>query len=162
MDSIITYLLLYIQYLHKQIFDLLLFISKHIPLKQWAFDDSNSPDYQKFKTDKLPIIRKFEKQDFHFLLDYYQWKYGKVLKPVRTQKNKPRTVPQDTVCPLCNAPHQYLYDNNGGKGQFQCKICGQTFVTGEIVKIPITFVCPYCGHALTPKKDRKHFRVHKL
>ena len=161
MDSIITYLLLYIQYLHKQIFDLLLFISKHIPLKQWAFDDSNSPDYQKFKTDKLPIIRKFEKQDFHFLLDYYQWKYGKVLKPVRTQKNKPRTVPEDTVCPLCNAPHQYLYDNNGGKGQFQCKICGQTFVTGEIVKTPITFVCPYCGHSLTPKKDRKHFRVHK-
>ncbi len=42
MDSIITYLVLYIQYLHKQIFELTLFISIHIPLKQWTFDDSNS------------------------------------------------------------------------------------------------------------------------
>lgn len=26
-----------------------------------AFDDSNSPEYQKFKVDKLPKILKFEK-----------------------------------------------------------------------------------------------------
>ncbi len=56
MSSIITYLLLYIQYLHKQIFELTLFISKYIPLKQWAFDDSTSPDYQKMKIDKLPLM----------------------------------------------------------------------------------------------------------
>ena len=60
MPSIITYLLLYNQYLIKIIYSLLLFIAKYIPLKQLAFDDSNSPEYQKFKVDKLPTILKFE------------------------------------------------------------------------------------------------------
>lgn len=159
MNSIITYLVLYNQYLIKQISELTLFIAKHIPLKQWAFDDSNSPAYQKFKLDKLPIIKKFEKQDYLFLLEYHLWKYGKPTKPVQRRGDK--SIPEDTICPLCGAPHQYIYDNNGGKGQFQCKICGQTFVTGEQVTSPIVLMCPYCGHVLSPKKDRKNFIVHK-
>ncbi|MFP4698372.1 MAG: hypothetical protein ACLFMO_06665 [Eubacteriales bacterium] len=116
MDSIVTYLLLYIQYLHKQIFDLLLFICKHIPLKQWAFDDSNSPLYQKFKTDKLPIILKFEKQDYRLLLAYYKYKYDKETKPVKRRNGK--FIPEDILCPRCGAPHHYLYNNNGGNGQY--------------------------------------------
>lgn len=159
MDSIITYLVLYIQYLHKQIFDLLLFIAKHIPIKQWAFDDSKSPEYQKFKIDKLPVILKFEKQDYQFLLDYYKQRYNMVIKPV--QRRNGRTISEDITCPRCGAPHHYIYDNNGGKGQYQCKVCGQTFCTGELVKRPIVLTCPHCGHTLSPKKDRKHFRVHK-
>ena len=161
MSPIISYLLLYNQYLLKQIYQLTLFIAKYIPLKHWAFDDSHSPAYQKFKTDKLPIIKKFIKQDYRFLLEYYLWKYGEVLKPIQAQKNKSRTVPHKTVCPLCGAPHQYLYDNNGGHGQYQCKVCGQTFISGELVTSPLVLMCPYCGHVLAPKKDRKHFIVHK-
>jgi len=83
MSSIITYLLIYNQYLINQIYELTLFIAKHIPIKQWAFDDSRSPLYQKFKIDKLPIIKKFIKQDYSFLLEYYLWKYGKTVKPVQ-------------------------------------------------------------------------------
>jgi len=161
MSPIITYLLLYNQYLLKQIAQLTLFIAKFIPLKQWAFDDSHSPAYQKFKTDKLPIIKKFIKQDYRFLLEYYLWKYGKVLRPVQAHKNKTRIVPTKTVCPVCGAPHQYLYDNNGGNGQYQCKVCGQTFIRGERATSSLVLLCPYCGHALTPKKDRKNFIVHK-
>ena len=37
-----------------------------------------------------------------------------------------KTIPEDTICPLCGAPHHFLYDNNGGNGQYQCKVCGQT------------------------------------
>jgi transposase-like protein/DNA-directed RNA polymerase subunit RPC12/RpoP len=159
MSSIITYLLLYIQYLQKQIFELTLFISKYIPLKQWAFDDSNSPAYQKFKIDKLPVIVKFEKLDYQFLLAYYKYKYNKVTRPVNRRNGK--SIPEDTVCPRCNATHHYLYDNNGGNGQYQCKICGQTFITGEQVERAITLKCPHCNHVLVPKKNRKHFRVHK-
>lgn len=159
MDSIISFLCLYIQYLHKQLFELLLFISKNILLKQWIFEDSNSPEYQKFKVDKLPVILKFEQQDYRFLLDYYKQKYNKVIRPVSRRNG--RTIPQDTICPRCGAPHHYIYDNNGGKGQYQCKVCGQTFSTGELVKRPIVLTCPHCGHTLTPKKDRKHFRIHK-
>ena len=75
MNSIITYLLIQNQYLLQIISYLCNFICKFKPLKQFIFDDSNSPDYQKFKTDKLPVIKKFEKHDFRFLLAYYQWKY---------------------------------------------------------------------------------------
>lgn len=161
MDNIILYLLNIIQAQQKQICWLLLLISKYIPLKQWAFDDSRSPKYEKFKVDKLPVIIKFEKQDYRFLLDYYEWKYGKRLKPIKPRNGKVSTVPKDTVCPKCGAPHDYLYDNNGGKGQFQCKVCGQTFTTGEQATSPVSLRCPYCGHSLVAKKDRKHFRVHK-
>ena len=42
-----------------------------------AFDDSNSPEYQKFKVDKLPKILKFEKVDYKLLLAYYKQKYNK-------------------------------------------------------------------------------------
>lgn len=159
MASIITYLISYNQYFVKTIYQLLLFIAKYIPLKQWAFDDSKSPKYQKFKVNKLPVILKFEKQDYRFLLDYYKHKYHKVIKPVQRRNSK--TIPEDIVCPCCGAPHHYIYDNNGGNGQYQCKICGQTFSTGELVKRPIVLTYPHCGHTLIPKKDRKHFRVHK-
>ena len=77
MASIITHLVLYNQYLLKQINFLLLFIAKHIPLKQWAFDDSDSPEYQKFKVDKLPKIFIPELIDYKLLLGYYEHKYNK-------------------------------------------------------------------------------------
>jgi len=138
MSQIITYLLVYNKYLIYQIYELSLFIAKNIPIKQWIFDDSNSPKYQKFKVDKLPIIKKFVKQDYSFLLEYYIWKYNKSVKPVQRRNGK--TIPEDTICPLCGAPHLYIYDNNGGKGQFQCKVCGQTFITGERVTSPLVLI----------------------
>ncbi len=159
MNPIITFLLAYNQFLISQINQLLLFIAKHIPLRQFAFDDSNSPSYQKLKVDKLPVILKFYKQDYQYLLEYYKWKYGKVLKPISPKK--PRSIPEDICCPRCGAPHQYIYDNNGGKGAFLCKVCQQTFGNGDRLTTPISFSCPYCGHTLSPKKDRKHFRIHK-
>lgn len=130
-----------------------------MPLKQYSFDDSRSPVYQKLKVDKLPRILKHEKQDYKFLLAYYKDKYGYEVKPVKRRKDK--SIPEDTICPRCGAPHHYLYDNNGGKGQFQCKVCGQTFITGELVQKPFVLTCPYCGRVLETKKDRKHFRIHK-
>lgn len=157
--DIILYLLQFIQYQHQQICWLLNFICRYIPLKQWAFEDSHSPKYQKFCVDKLPVIKTFIQQDYRFLLEYYFWKYKKNVRPV--QRRNGRTIPEDTVCPVCGAPHQYIYDNNGGNGQFQCKVCGQTFVTSEQVTAPLRFTCPYCGHTLVAIKDRNFFRIHK-
>ena len=59
MDNIILYLLTIIQEQHQQICWLILFICRYIPLKQWAHDELHSPKYQKFLTDKLPIIKPF-------------------------------------------------------------------------------------------------------
>lgn len=157
--DIIQYLLSIIQYLYQQNCWSINFICRYIPLKQWAFDDSHSPKYQKFKVDELPRIKTFFKQDWQFLLQYYQWKYGKVIKPVQRRNGK--SIPDDIICPRCGAPHHYIYDNNGGNGQYQCKICSQTFSSGGVVTTPIRLVCPHCGHTLVPKKERKHFVVHK-
>jgi len=159
MQSIITHLLLLIQYQNQQIRWLLLFISKYIPLGQWAHDDIHSPKYQKFKTDILPTIVPFIKQDWQFLQSYYEWKYGKKQKPVKRYNGK--SIPKDTTCPHCDATHHYLYDNNGGNGQYKCKICNQTFSTGEKVTKNLKLKCPYCGHILVPKKNRKFFTIHK-
>lgn len=54
--DIILYLIQLIQHLYKQNCWLVLFIRKYIPLKQWAYDDSHSPKYQKFKINTLPKI----------------------------------------------------------------------------------------------------------
>lgn len=159
MDKIILHLLTLIQYLYQQNCWLVLFICKYIPLKQWAHDEIHSPKYQRFTTDKLPVIKTFIKQDWQFLLEYYLWKYKKPLKPVQRRKGK--TIPEDTSCPLCGAPHHYIYDNNGGNGQYQCKVCGQTFSSGEVCTRPIRFTCPYCGHSLVAIKHRKFFRIHR-
>lgn len=106
MNSSITYLILYNQYLLKQINQLILFIAKHIPLKQWAFDDSHSPEYQKFKIDKLPKIFVPEPIDYQFLLAYYQHKYGKTVKPINRRSQN--TIENTVVCPRCGAPHEYI------------------------------------------------------
>ena len=64
MDNIILYLLNIIQEQYQQICWLILFICRYIPLKQWAHDEIHSPKYQKFLTDKLPVIKPFIKQDW--------------------------------------------------------------------------------------------------
>ncbi|WP_461207905.1 IS6 family transposase [Clostridium sp. DL1XJH146] len=159
MSSIITYLFLYNQYLLKIISQLLLFIAKYIPLKQWAFEDSHSPEYQKFKVDKLPKIIRHEKVDYEFLLAYYKHKYNKTLHPVNRRNGK--TISKEIVCPKCGAPHDYIYDNNGNRGQYKCKVCDCNFNESNFATNPTIFKCPYCGRTLEKKKDRKHFRVNK-
>ena len=159
MSNIIHYLCLYIQYLEQTIFSLVIFISKHIPLGQFAFDDMNSPAYQKFKTDKLPVIIKFEKQDWRFLIEYYFYKYNKKTNPIARRDGK--TVPESVTCPRCDAPHIYIYDNDGGRGSYRCKVCSCIFANGKKVTKPLVLKCPYCNCVLVPKKDRKHFTIHK-
>ena len=161
MDNIIHYLLNIIQYQHQQICWLIMFICKYIPLKQWAYEDSHSPEYQKFKVDEPPVIIKHEMFDYKELIEYFFVRYQKRIKPVSVRKNSKRNVPEDTFCPRCGAPHNYLYDNNGGNGQFQCKVCSQTFKTGEQYKKPIRIKCPHCGNTLTIVKSRKVFNIHK-
>ena len=58
--DIILYLLQLIQLLYQQNCFLINFICKYIPLRQWAFDDSHSPKYQKFKIDELQRIDNFK------------------------------------------------------------------------------------------------------
>ena len=158
MGNIIHHLVVYNQYLLQIIFDLLTFIARYIPLKQKIHDDSMSPKYQKFKVDRLPIIKRYEKVDWQFLQEYYKWKYGKEQKPIRRRKTC--GVGEDVVCPRCHAPADYIYDNNGGRGECLCKICGELFVPGHKTTA-LQLKCPYCRHSLVRKKDRSCFVIHK-
>ena len=159
--NIILYLLQLCHQLYQQNCWLINFICRYVPLKQWAFDDSHSPKYQKFKVDQLPKI-VYHRQDWDWkdLNSYYTWKYGKPVKPVRRRSEC--NIPEDCSCPACKAPQPYLYRNNGKAGQLMCKVCGTLFSPDENrFSRTLSLKCPYCSHTLTRKKDRKHFIIHK-
>ncbi len=158
--NIILYLLQVIQAQQKTICCLFTFICRYIPLKQWAFDDSHSPKYQKYKIDELPLISDF-RQDWTYreLIPYFEKRYGKTIKPIRRRSEC--DIPEDCRCPRCDAPKPYLYRNNGSKGQLLCKVCDAKFSPQENRFSLMKLRCPHCGHTLVPKKDRKHFIVHK-
>ena len=124
--DIILYLLTIIQYLYKMNCWLLNFICRYIPLKQWAFDDSHSPKYQKYKIDELPLITDF-RQDWTYkeLIPYFEKRYKKKIRPIKRRSEC--DIPDDCSCPRCQAPKQYLYKNNGSKGQLSCKVCDAKF-----------------------------------
>ena len=159
--NIILYLIQLCHQLYQQNCWLINFICRYIPLKQWAFDDSHSPKYQKFKVDKLPLIQPYE-QDWTYkeLIPYWQKRYGKLIKPVGRRKEC--DIPEECSCLRCKAPSIYLYRNNGSKGQLLCKVCDARFSPAEGNRFSsLNLRCPYCNHSLVHKKDRKHFIIHK-
>lgn len=95
----------------------------------------------------------------NFFIEYYKQKYNKVLKSVNRRNGI--LFQKKTTCPKCAAPHQYIYNNNGNKGKFKSTVCDEKFNVNNYSTKPIIFICPYCGHTLAPKKDRKEFKVHK-
>lgn len=158
--DIILYLLQYIQYQQRIISYLFNFICRYIPLKQWIYDDSHSPKYQKFKIDELPKILHYEPWDYRDYIPYIEWRYGKKIKPV--SRRSECDIDDDCKCPRCNAPKPYLYKNNGSKGQILCKVCSTKFNPDESRFTRTTSLrCPHCLNTLVPKKNRKHFIIHK-
>ena len=159
--DIILYLLHLIQYQQNQICWLLNFICRYIPLRQWAFDDSHSPKYQKFKVDALPKVQIIQHEwHWQLLLPYFEQRYNVKIKPV--SRRKECDIPENCSCPSCGAPQPYLYRNNGKAGQLKCKVCDTNFSPDEnrFAK-SYTLRCPHCGRTLTAKKERKHFILHK-
>ena len=128
-----------------------MFICRYIPLKQWAFDDSHSPKYQKFRIDQLPLVTDF-RQDWTYkeLIPYYEKRYGKKICPVRRRSEC--DIPEDCTCPRCDAPMPYLYRNNGSKGQMLCKVCDARFSPAESRFSSMKLRCPQCGNAPRPKE----------
>ena len=158
--DIILYLLTYIQDQQRIIRYLFSFICRYIPLRQWAFDDSHSPKYQKFKTDELPLITDF-RQDWTYkeLIPYFEKRYGKKIRPINRKSEC--DISEECCCPRCGAPKPFLYKNNGSKGQVLCKVCDARFSPEESRFSSVKLRCPHCGNTLVPKKNRKHFVIHK-
>lgn len=161
MYTIIPLLLAHIQELNKQISFLFKFIVKNIPLNLEKSKDNSlySPKYNKLKVDSLPIIKVHEKKDYKLLLQQYLKEHGKPLKPIKSRGKHP--VPSGVHCPCCNAPHEYIYDNTGGRGQFLCKVYDTHFNRQNYIDNRSELCCPHCGKALELKKKRKLFNIHK-
>jgi len=128
------------------------------------------PNYRKFSVDPLPPLaepahRKEESsspQDWQVLLASYEKKHGKPLSPVKYRASSPR-VPERTRCPSCQAPHDYLYYNDGKKrSQLLCKVCGERFQQEKRFRQAKTkYYCPYCQRALFTWKHRKEVTIYK-
>ena len=138
----------------------LFFIAKNIPLSSKP-SDWNSPKYRKLKIDKLPVIvipPKPDKKDYKKIIAQFFANTGKVLKPI--SRRSKTTIPSHIHCPSCNAPSDYIYDNTGGRGQFECKVCNEHFNQQTYSFRPIEFRCPYCNNILSFRKHNKNFNVH--
>jgi len=157
LSKIIFWLLNYIQIQRKIIIYLLVLLTcKNIYTKSKV---PISKKYQTMIIDKMPIIERLEKLDYKLLLSVYKDKNGKELKPIKRRKKS--NVPITLTCPRCDAPHDYLYDNTGGRGQFKCKICDYNFNYKNYYSKDVIIKCPYCGKTLAKIKKRKDFNILK-
>ena len=109
----------------------------------------------------MPVIEKLEKFDYLKLLEAYELKHKKRLKPVQRRKNSVVKVPENITCPQCSAPSTYLYANNGGKGQYCCKVCDCHFSQKNRFLKEAVIKCPHCLKTLERIKERKDFYVYK-
>lgn len=123
-------------------------------------DEPIDKEYRKLEVDELPILIANESLNYKDLLKQYFTEHQKDITPVKTRKGA-TPIPNNIKCPKCNAPHNYLYDNNGGRGQYQCKICKCNFNLKNYYSKPIKLKCPHCSKALSRIKERSNFFVHK-
>ncbi|WP_207671427.1 DDE-type integrase/transposase/recombinase [Clostridium thermarum] len=133
----------------------ILFVKKF----SYRYDEPVRKEYRKLVVDKPPIFETPEKLDYKQLLEEYKTNHGKELSPVKPRKGKV-PVSKDIVCVVCGAPHNYIYDNNGGKGQYQCKICKNPFTPNKQLK-SVILKCPHCGKTLEKIKERNGFDIYK-
>jgi ssDNA-binding Zn-finger/Zn-ribbon topoisomerase 1 len=123
------------------------------------FNLPEKKDYRKLTVDAMPIIETVKKYDFKTLLAEHELKHGKPLKPVKHHKDS--NIPTSLTCPCCGAPHIYLYDNTGGRGQFLCKVCNTPFNYKNRFSKSVILKCPHCWSSLQKIKERSDFFLHK-
>jgi hypothetical protein len=128
------------------------------------------PNYRNFSVDPLAPLTEPQhvkeeptpSRDWRDLLAAYEKMHGKPLSPVRYRAGSPQ-VPERTRCLSCQAPHAYLYYNDGKKrSQLLCKVCGERFQQEKRFRPANTkYYCPYCQHALFTWKQRKEVTIYK-
>jgi putative transposase len=128
-----------------------------------------SANYRKFTLDELRALTeppapkpRAPKLDWKQLRSDYFLKYQKELKPVRRRAG---SLPFSAHCRCehCDAPSEYLYLNDGCKGnQIRCKICGKLGSTQRVRRISkAKYYCPHCGYALFLWKENAVETIYK-
>lgn len=161
MKPIIITLLLYIQIQYHIIkYLLVLLVGKNV-IKEPIVKTPINKLYQQMQIDSFPKIETPELLDYKQLMAQYKQKHGEPINPIKRRKNSKNKVPNTINCPFCGAPHDYIYDNNGGQGQFLCKVCDKTFNYKIVYSKSIKRICPYCDYTLVKIKERKDFDIYK-
>ena len=135
-----------------------------------GFDFKPEPqteNYRKFRVDTDPPLSAppppptNPKQNWHDLKDAIEKRTGKPLKPVIRRGTF--SIPEHCRCEHCDAPSQFLYLNDGKKGnQVRCKICNSLGSTERIRrKTNAKYFCPHCGSALSVWKESSHETIYK-
>jgi transposase-like protein/rubredoxin len=153
MQQIIICLLVIIQY-QSQIINylcVLLFGRNYKPKSEKCTDKK----YLKLSVDPLPLFGKPKTEKIY---DCNELIKTKGIKPVKRRSGK--SVCTDVSCPYCGASHEYLYDNTGGRGQFECKVCGSLFNPSKPSKDDEPY-CPFCHSKLVLVKKRKSFDIYR-
>lgn len=127
------------------------------------------PHYRDFSVDPLAPLTEPQHvkeeltppRDWQALLAEYQKKHGKPLTPVNYRTG---SVPaaEHIRCPNCDAPHDYLYYNDGKeRSQLLCKVCSSLFQAHKRFQRKTKYYCPYCHHALFQWKQKKEVTLYK-
>lgn len=125
------------------------------------------PNYRTFSVDPQPPLseppqpkQSVPQKDYKELLQRHLSTYGKPLKPIKHRPNSPK-VPAEIKCPHCNAPHDYIYYNDGKKmSQLKCKVCNHLFQLNQKFR-KNSKTKYYCHHALFTWKVRKEVTIYK-
>ena len=118
-------------------------------------------EYMQLSIDPMPIFGEPPiKQEWQYtdLLENYRNEHGKELKPVSRRGGS--MPPEEAVCPYCGAPPDYVYDNNGGRGAYWCKVCDSKFAIQKPSKDDEPY-CPFCYRKLELIKKRKSFDIYR-
>ena len=168
MYNIVTHLLALLK-VQQQIISLLFILATSKLPKHNKFDCCDKVPYRKIIIDQMPIFdthkalynKQFKKLNHTQLLADYLTNTGKEFPKVKRRSNAKFSVPQSLTCPICGAPHDYIYANNGDKGQYLCKLCESLFNRQTSFAKEPTFRCPHCGKTLVRIKERSCFYIWK-
>ncbi|MCL6584898.1 MAG: DDE-type integrase/transposase/recombinase, partial [Anoxybacillus sp.] len=164
MTSLLPQLLAYLFEIIKTQYQIIIYLMGALLGKSLTNVDAEEPvrkPYQKLQVDELPVIDTLPRLDYRQLLVEYEQKHGRPLKPIQRRTNAKATVPDTLTCPQCQAPSAYLYANNGGKGQYQCKVCHGRFNHRSRFAKQVIMRCPHCLKTLEKIKERKDYYIYK-
>lgn len=138
-------------------------LAKNILYKQRTSKNKDEP-YAGFKVDEKPLtgkqvgINKVMPNSLNHeeLRQAFLDSHNKELKPI----NRKSPVPYKGSCIYCNAPNEFLYNNNNGN-QCKCKVCSNTFNFNHRTYDELAFYCPHCKYKLEVYHDRSNYIVYR-
>ena len=124
MSKNISFIIKFLNRINKIIGKIIIFLSKFIKVDEinHLVDKPEDVKYRLFNVDEPAIIEPFVNLEHR---DYKQLINDNNIKPIKRHNGKHITI--NVHCPCCNAPKDYLYDNNGKQRQFECKVCSNIF-----------------------------------